>query len=60
MKNCVAAGPRFGPPHNLMRKNAGMRLSSQKKNQWKKLSAVKEPKSPASSVSTRPKKRPGM
>jgi hypothetical protein len=31
-----------------MRKNAGMRLSSQNKNQWKKLSAVKEPKKPDS------------
>ena len=32
-----------------MRKKAGMRLSSQKRNQWKKLSAVKEPKRPDSS-----------
>ena len=29
-----------------MRKNAGIRLNSQNKNQWKKLSAVKEPKRP--------------
>ena len=32
-KNCVAAGPRRDPPHSLMRKNAGIRLNSQNKNQ---------------------------
>ena len=46
MKNCVAAGPRRAPPHSLMRKKAGIRLNSQNKNQWKKFSAVKEPKRP--------------
>ena len=54
-KNCVAAGPRRVPPHNLIRKNAGIRLSSQNKNQWKKFNAVNDPNSPDSSTSTNPK-----
>ncbi len=35
-----------------MRKNAGIRLSSQKMNQWKKFSAVNVPNSPACRKST--------
>src|SRR5260370_11664083 len=55
MKNCVAAAARNGPPQKVIRKNAGNRLSSQKKNQWKKFNAVNVPKRPACKKRTREK-----
>ena len=42
-KELRRGGRACGPPQSLIRKNAGIRLSSQKMNQWKKFSAVKVP-----------------
>src|SRR5260221_308881 len=59
MKNLNDAYVRSSAPQILMRKNIGMRPSSQKINQWKKFNAVKTPNIPVSSNKNRKKKSLG-
>ena len=61
MKNCVAAGPRLGPPHNLMRKNAGNEAQLPEQKPMKEIERGEGPEEARLQArAPSPKKRPGM